>query len=61
MHPPLINDVWLLTATKNVDDCAIDGIITLINNAISLFMFVVISQVIIVQDERMDDTKKVGR
>jgi hypothetical protein len=26
--------VWMLNATKNVDDCAINGMITLINNAI---------------------------
>jgi hypothetical protein len=57
----LFNGVWLLTMTKNVDDCAIDGMITLINNVISVFMFVVISQVIIVQAERMDDTGQVGR
>jgi TM2 domain-containing membrane protein YozV len=47
--------------TKNVDDCAIDGIITLINNFISIFMFVVVIQVIIFQAERMDDTWQVGR
>jgi hypothetical protein len=52
----LFSGVWLLTTTKNVDDCAIDGMITLVNNAISFFMFVVISQVIIVPTERRDDT-----
>jgi hypothetical protein len=57
----IFNGVWLLNATKNVDDCAINGTITLINNAISFFMFVVISQVIIVPAERMDDTGQVGR
>jgi hypothetical protein len=34
----LFSGVWLLTATNNVDDCAIDGMITLVNNAISIFM-----------------------
>jgi hypothetical protein len=57
----LFSGVWLLNATKNVDDCAINEMITLINNAISVFMFVVISQVIIVPAERMDDTGQVGR
>ena len=57
----LFSGVWLQNATKNVDDCAIDGMITLINNAISFFMFVMISQVIIVPAERMDDTRQVGR
>jgi hypothetical protein len=52
----LFSGVWLQNETKSVDDCAIDGMITLINNAISVFMFVVIGQVIIVQVERMDDT-----
>jgi hypothetical protein len=57
----LFSGVWLQNVTKNVDDCAIDGMITLINNAISVFMFVVIGQVIIVQEERMDDTGQVGK
>ena len=57
----LFNGVWMLNATKNVDDCAINEMITLINNVISVFMFVVISQVIIVPTERMDDTGQVGR
>jgi hypothetical protein len=39
----LYSGVWLLNATKNVDDCAINVMITLINNPISVFMFVVIS------------------
>jgi hypothetical protein len=46
--------------TNNVDDCAVDEMITLINNAISVFMFVVISQVIIIPAERMDDTGQSG-
>ena len=33
----LFSGVWMLNATKNVDDCAINGTITLINNAISFF------------------------
>ena len=52
----LFSGVWLQSATKIVDDCAINEMITLINNVISFFMFVVISQVIIVPTERMDDT-----
>jgi hypothetical protein len=43
----LFSGVLLLIATKNVDECAIDGMITLINNVILVFMFVVVSQVII--------------
>ena len=57
----LFSGVWMLNAAKNVDDCVINGMITLINNVISVFMFVVISQVIIVPAERMDDTGQVGR
>jgi hypothetical protein len=57
----LFSGVWLQNATKNVDDCAINEMITLINNVISVFMFVVISQVIIVPAERMDDTGQLGR
>ena len=56
----LFSGVWLLNATKNVDDCAINEMITLINNDISVFMFVVISQVIIIPAERMDDTGQSG-
>jgi hypothetical protein len=56
----LFSGVWLQSATKNVDDCAINEMITLINNAISVFMFVVISQVIIIPAERMDDTGQSG-
>jgi hypothetical protein len=56
----LFSGVWLQSATKNVDDCAINEMITLINNAISVFMFVVISQVIIIPTERIDDTGKSG-
>jgi hypothetical protein len=52
----LFSGVWMQSATKNVDDCAITELITWINNAISVFMFVVISQVIIIPTERMDDT-----
>jgi hypothetical protein len=57
----LFNGVWLLNAIRNVDDYAINEMITLINNVISIFMFVVISQVIIVLAEKMDDTGQVGR
>jgi hypothetical protein len=57
----LFSGVWLLNATKNVNDCAINEMITLINNAISVFMFFVISQVIIVLEKMMDDTRQVGR
>ena len=57
----LFSGVWLQSATKNIDDCAINEMITLINNAILVFMFVVISQVIIVLAERIDDTGQVGR
>ena len=39
----LFSSLCLLTMTSNVDEFAIDGMITLINNAISVFMFVVIS------------------
>jgi hypothetical protein len=56
----LFSGVWLQSATKNIDDCAINEMITLINNVISVFMFVVISQVIIILAERMDDTGKSG-
>jgi hypothetical protein len=56
----LFSGVWLQSATKNLDDCAINEMITWINNAISIFMFVVISQVIIVPAERMDDTGQSG-
>jgi hypothetical protein len=57
----LFSGVWLKNATKNVDDCAIDGMITLINNAISVFLFVMIGHVIIIQEERMHDIRQVGR
>jgi hypothetical protein len=56
----LFSNVSLLTTTNNVDECAVDGMITLINNAISVFMFVVISQVIIIPTERTDDTGQSG-
>jgi hypothetical protein len=56
----LFSGVWLQSATKNVDDCAINEMITLINNAISVFMFIVISQVIIIPKERMDHTRQSG-
>jgi len=56
----LFSSVWMLTTTNNVDECAVDGMITLINNDISVFMFVVISQVIIIPAERMDDTGQSG-
>jgi hypothetical protein len=57
----LLSGVWLQNVTKNVDGCAINEMIILINNVISVFMFVVFSQVIIVPVERMDDTRQVGR
>jgi hypothetical protein len=57
----LFSGVWLLNATNNVDDCAIDEMIILINNAISVLMFVLISQVIIVPAEEMDETGQAGR
>jgi hypothetical protein len=56
----LFSGVWLQSATKSVDDCVINEMITLIKNVISIFMFVVISQVIIIPTERMDDTGKSG-
>jgi hypothetical protein len=36
----LFSGVWLLNTTKNVDDGALNEMITLINNVISVFMFV---------------------
>jgi hypothetical protein len=57
----LFSGVWMLNVTNNVYDCEINEMITLINNVISVFVFVVISQVIIVPVERTDDTGQVGR
>jgi hypothetical protein len=56
----LFSGVWLQSTTKNVDDYAINEMITWINNVISVFMFVVISQVIIIPAGRMDDTGQSG-
>ena len=56
----LFSSVWLLTTTNNVEECAVDGMITLINNAISVFMFVVINQMIIIPAKRMYDTEQSG-
>jgi hypothetical protein len=56
----LFSGVWMQSETNNLDDCAINETITLINNVISVFMFVVISQVIIIPAERMDDTGQSG-
>jgi hypothetical protein len=39
----LFSGLWMLNMTNNVDDCTINEMITLINNDISVFMFVVIS------------------
>jgi magnesium-transporting ATPase (P-type) len=56
----LFSGVWLLNTTNKVDYGALNEMITLINNVISVFMFVVISQVIIFQAKRMEDTGQVG-
>jgi hypothetical protein len=57
----LFSGVWLLNATKNVDDCVVDEMIILINNPISVLMFVMITQVVIVPIEEMDETGQAGR
>jgi hypothetical protein len=45
----------------NINVWEMEGMINLINNAISVFIFVVMSQMIIIQAGWMDDTGQVRR
>jgi hypothetical protein len=49
------------SATMNDRVCEFEGMINLINNVISVFIIVVMSQVLIIQAGWMDDTGQVRR
>jgi hypothetical protein len=55
----IVNGVWLEVATMNTNVWEMEGMINLINNAISIFIFVLMSQMIIVRAGGMDDTGQV--
>jgi hypothetical protein len=55
----LVSGVWLVDATMNVDVLEMEGMIELITNVISVFTSVMMSQMIIVQAGKMDDTGQV--
>jgi hypothetical protein len=55
----IVSGVWLEVATMNINDWEMEGMINLINNAIWIFIFVVMSQMIIIRVGWMDATKQV--
>jgi hypothetical protein len=57
----LVNGVWLVAATMNGGVCEFKGMVNLVNNVVSVFIMVVMSQVLVIQEGRMDDTGQVRR
>jgi hypothetical protein len=55
----LISGIWLATATMNGGVCEFKGMVNLVNNVVSVFIMVVMSQVLIIQAGRMNDTGQV--
>jgi hypothetical protein len=55
----LISGIWLATATMNGRVCEFKGMVNLVNNVVSVFIMVVMSQVLVIQAGRMDDTGQV--
>jgi hypothetical protein len=52
----LINGVCLVAATMNDEVCEFKGMVNLVNNVVSVFIIVVMSQALVIQVGRMDDT-----
>jgi hypothetical protein len=55
----LISGVCLVAATMNGRVCEFKGMVNLVNNVVSVFIIIVMSQVLIIQVGRMDDTGQV--
>jgi hypothetical protein len=53
----LINELWLATITMNVKVCEFKGMVKLVRNIVSFFIMVVMSQVLVIQAEKLDDTR----
>jgi hypothetical protein len=57
----LISGVCLVVATMNGGVCEFKGMVNLVNNVVSVFIIIVMSQVLVIQAEWMDDTRQVRR
>jgi len=57
----LISGIWLATATMDGGVCEFKGMVNLVNNVVSIFIMVVMSLVLVIQEERMNDTRQVRR
>jgi hypothetical protein len=57
----LINGLWLATTTMNGGVCEFKGMVNLVRDVVSIFIMVVMSQVLIIQAGKMDDTGQVRR
>jgi hypothetical protein len=55
----LISGVWLATTIMNGGVCEFEGMVNLVNNVVSVFIMVVMIQVLIIQAGWMDDTEQV--
>jgi hypothetical protein len=55
----LISGLWLAIATMNFRVCEFKGIVNLVNNIVSFFIMVVMSQVLVIQEGKLDDTGQV--
>ena len=55
----LISGIWLATGTMNGVVCEFKGMFNLVNNVVSFFIMVVMSQVLIIQEGNLDDTGQV--
>jgi hypothetical protein len=53
----LISGIWLATATMNGKFCEFKGMVNLVSNVVSVFIMVVMNQVLIIQAGWMDDTR----
>jgi hypothetical protein len=55
----LINELWLTTATMNGGVCEFKGMVNLVNNVVSVFIMVMMSNVLIIQAGKLNDIGQV--
>jgi hypothetical protein len=55
----IISGIWLVTATMNDRVCEFKGMVNLVNSVVSIFIMVMMSQVLIIQEGWMDDIGQV--
>jgi len=55
----LISGIWLSTAKMDGGVCEFIGMVNLVSSVVSIFIMVVMSQVLVIQEGRLNDTGQV--